>query len=265
MLDFAAKEYVELAHNLALIMASIQERQPDEEMLGRAMNRILGDAEALGLPVTKDQIGIMILEFVEDNPDRTSLDADRYPRIKGGTVDRTRFAHHIESVYSILKSELGSIPIRAIPREKAKYLAQNWLTNTPLFSRFPDVVDEFQRAGRCFAYDENVACVFHLMRVTDFCLRRVAESLPGVTYDARNWQGIGHAITKEMEKTYQSKTDAWKASEPFYAEVLTDIQAIGRGHRNPALHELEKKYDEREARYMLTIIESFANRVAEKL
>jgi hypothetical protein len=52
---------------------------------------------------------------------------------------------------------------------------------------------------------------------------------------------------------------------PFFGEILTDIQAIGRGHRNPVLHELEKKYDEREAQYMLTVIEGFAIRVAGKL
>jgi hypothetical protein len=68
-----------------------------------------------------------------------------------------------------------------------------------------------------------------------------------------------------MEKKYQIKTDDWKKNEPFYAEILTDLQAIGIGHRNPTLHELEKKYEEREAEYMLTVIKDFARRVAEKL
>jgi hypothetical protein len=68
-----------------------------------------------------------------------------------------------------------------------------------------------------------------------------------------------------MEKKYQTKTADWKAREPFYANILTDIQAIGRGHRNSALHDLQKKYDEGVARYMLTVIETFANHVADKL
>ncbi len=70
---------------------------------------------------------------------------------------------------------------------------------------------------------------------------------------------------KRIEQKYQTKTDDWKKKEPFYAEILTGIQAIGRGHRNPALHELEKKYDDREGRYMLTVIERFAQHVTEKL
>ena len=72
-------------------------------------------------------------------------------------------------------------------------------------------------------------------------------------------------ISAEMEKKHQTKTDSWKASEPFYAEILTDIMAIGRGHRNPALHELERTYDERETQYMLTVIEVFASHVAGNL
>ena len=102
------------------------------------------------------------------------------------------------------------------------------------------------------------------MRVTEFYLKKVADSLQ-VPFHANNWCEIGKHITKEMEKKHQVKTDAWKLSEPFYAAILTDIQAISRGHRNPALHELEKKYDEREASYMLTVIEEFALHVASKL
>src|ERR1035441_11071314 len=157
MLDFAAKEYVELAHNLGLIISSVQKRQPDTEMLGKALDRILRDAEALGLSVTRDQIGVMMLEFVEANPKGASLDPSGYFRIKGSTIDLGRFAHHIESVYSILKSELGSIPIKAVPREKAKYLAPKWLTDSLIYTNFPNAWQEFQYAGHCPAYGENTA------------------------------------------------------------------------------------------------------------
>jgi hypothetical protein len=149
-------------------------------------------------------------------------------------------------------------------KEKARYCDPNWLADSILANKYVETVDEFQKAGRCFAYGENTACIFHLMRVTDFYFRRVADSL-NLSYDSRNWQGIGDKITRSMEQKYQNKSDDWRKAEPFYAAILTDIQAIGRGHRNPALHELERTYDEREARYMLTVIEGFATHVAEKL
>ena len=102
------------------------------------------------------------------------------------------------------------------------------------------------------------------MRVADFCFDKVAKSLND-TFNPLTWQEVGQKITKHMEQKYQAKTEDWKQKEPFYAEILTDIQAIGRGHRNKALHDLEKKYEEREAVYMLTVIESFAKHVATNL
>src|SRR5437879_5446787 len=69
------------------------------------------------------------------------------------------------------------------------------VTGSAIYSKFPDTAEEFQKAGRCFAYGENTACVFHLMRVVDFYLREVARSL-NISYDARNWHGIGTTITE---------------------------------------------------------------------
>jgi hypothetical protein len=263
MLEFAANKYVELSHDLGALRATLRKREPDVDVLSNALNRILSDANTLGLRVTRDQIGTMMREFVEYDPTGASLE-DGQLRIKGTALNVDRLCHHIESVYSVLKSELGSISIKAVPRDKDAYIDVKWLTTSIMFQKYPDTVDEFQAAGRCFAYGENTACVFHLMRIVDFYLRKVAESLR-ITYDARNWHGIGEAINRKMEAKYQTKTDEWKHSEPFYAGILVDIQAIGRGHRNPVLHELEKKYDEREALYMLTVVESFGCHVAGNL
>ena len=92
---------------------------------------------------------------------------------------------------------------------------------------------ELEAAGRCHAYGQNTACVFHLMRVVDYGLRLVARSL-GIVYDARSGHGIGKAIEKKMSQEYGEKVKDWKLSELFYAEILTDIQAISHGHRNGA-------------------------------
>jgi hypothetical protein len=151
--------------------------------------------------------------------------------IRGAVLAPDLWRNHTQSIYRTLRAKLGSLLLKAIPKEKARYCKPEWLTDTALFSKYADLVDEFQRAGRCFSYGENTACIFHLMRVKDFCLRKVAESL-GASYDARNWNGIGQKISDNMQQKYQTKRDDWKQKEPFYAEILTDIQAISRGHRS---------------------------------
>ena len=70
-------------------------------------------------------------------------------------------------------------------------------------------------------------------------------------------QKMQEQLQKNMEAKYSAKSADWKIAEPMYAGILTDIQAISRGHRNPVLHELEKQYDETEAHYMLVATEAF--------
>ena len=110
-------------------------------------------------------------------------------------------------------------------------------------------------------YGEPVACVFHLMRVIDAGLCAVADSL-GIVYEVHSWSEIGQKIESKMKEKHKTKTDDWRRSEPFYASILTDIQAISRGHRNPVIHEIEKKYTDAEAYYLLTVTVGFMSHLA---
>jgi hypothetical protein len=99
------------------------------------------------------------------------------------------------------------------------------------------------------------------MRVIDSGLRLVYESL-GDVYDARNWDGIAKKIESEMIKKYQDKTQAWRDQEPMYSDILTDIRSIGRAHRNPALHDLERKYTDSDALYLIEVTKAFMSHLA---
>ena len=99
------------------------------------------------------------------------------------------------------------------------------------------------------------------MRVIDSGLHVVYESL-GEVYDARNWDGIAKKIESEMSKKYHDKTQAWRDKETMYSEVLTDIRSIGRAHRNPALHELDRKYTDGDALYLIEVTKAFMSHLA---
>jgi len=175
-----------------------------------------------------------------------------------------QLASVLEDLHERMQEELEGIWFRTIPQEKHEYANPIWLVDTKIYAKYPAAFAEFGHAGMCFGIGENAASVFHLMRIVDFGLRIVAQSL-GVPYEAHAWQRIGEGLEKRMREKYQTKTDEWKQKEPFYAQILTDIQAIGRGHRNPHLHEIESKYDDRETRYMLTVVEGFIRHLADNL
>ncbi len=215
---------------------------------------------SLGLVVSARETHKLNIEM-----SRAVIDIQRLPKEKQRSEFKkvsTELRSRFDNLSSVIHSELESRVLYAVQVEKEKYCDPHWLQDTPIFTSFPDAFREFQCAGRCYAYDECTAAVFHLMRVIDSGLRLVYESL-GQTYDARNWDGIAKKIEKEMENKYQDKSEDWKKSEPFYSGVLTDIRSIGRAHRNPALHDIERKYSDPEAKYLIDVTIAFMSHLAQ--
>jgi hypothetical protein len=224
-----------------------------------ALSKLQQNVRELGLPVSAQELAKLnasMRNAVSDvqrlPPDRRQAEFDRV-----STEMRLRF----DQVSSVIHSELSQRLLYAVATEKTLYLDSQWLTDTAIFSAFPKAFTEFQRAGCCYAYDECTAAVFHLMRVVDSGLRLVCESL-GEPYNARNWDGIAKKIESEMSKKYQDKTAEWREREPFYSEVLTDIRSIGRAHRNPALHDIERNYSDPDAKYLIEVAKAFMTHLA---
>jgi len=238
MLKYAAAAFYKLSEEFSTLAQTpmLLQKPEIQKQCQLSLNELHDYCEQLELPLSKNQIA-------------TIIDA-----VNGDDIERVRrsFLELQKRVYE----ELEAKACFCLPGNKVRYWNPVWLLDTPIYDKFRSAWEEFQRAGHCYAFGENTACVFHLMRIVDFGLRQVAKSL-GIEYEARNWNGIGNKIQEKMEQKYKTKTADWKKSEPMYAEILTDIQAIGRGHRNPALHELEKKYEERDAQHMLNVVEGF--------
>jgi hypothetical protein len=121
-------------------------------------------------------------------------------------------------------------------------------------------VCEFQKAGECLAFGQDTACAFHLFRIVDAGLKATAKSLHIDSYDG-NWVTVSNKIEAEMKKKYPDKTDDWKATEPFYAGILTDILAISKA-RNRTLHDFKSVYGEDEAQRLFNIVEGFVQHLA---
>src|SRR5580704_9297226 len=166
MLEFAARRYVELSHQLGLLLGTHCKRTPGKDFAD-SVGYLLSETKRLGLRTTQEHIYDWIRELMKENPGRVKLQSDGLVTIHDIELNSDRTCHHIETIYSAMGAELSVILFRAIPKEKNGFCDSEWLRNT-VINKFPETVDEFQKAGRCFAYGENTACVFHLMRVADF-------------------------------------------------------------------------------------------------
>lgn len=250
MLQFAANDFFLLSMNATKFSCLpdfvMRDRKHMEEFV-KTLALVRGHCKAIGMDLSANQ-AVAIMEELREN--------GRAEKIKP----------MVDELIRRISEELDRHQFGYIPSDRQRYVDPKWLWDTDIdcADDTDEVIREFHAAGRCYAFDESTACVFHLMRIVDWCLRKVAASL-SIAYDASNWRGIGKKISDEMEKKYQTKTDEWKKQEPFYAEILTDIQAISRAHRNPALHDIQKNYEPKEALYMLTVVEEFSNHVARNL
>ncbi len=161
-----------------------------------------------------------------------------------------------------IEQELASEWFKYIPRHKASYLNVGRFDIPEIIQFGFDTQAEFVKAGDCYALGMNTATVFHLMRIVDAGLKSAAKSL-GIKYSTDSWNAVGAKIREEMEKKYTDKTADWRKKEPLYSELLTDIGAIGKAHRNPALHDLKVNYSEEEAQYLMTVVEAFIRHLSQ--
>ena len=263
MLRFAAESFWRAAETLADIKNNpASGKSPFASQQWReSLEGMRSNLQALNLTVS-------VKEFVKFN---LWMNAHVQEILVQPTIEQQKKvfqAHEIEvktrlaQLSSVVESELQSRLFLYINSDKVWSSDSEWLTDTRIYPNFPEAHKELQRAGRCFSYGEQTACVFHLMRVIDSGLRLVYASL-GEQYDARNWDGIAKKIESEMEKKYKDKTDDWKKNEPFYASVLTDIRSISRAHRNPALHDIDRKYTDDDAKYLIEVTKAFMTHLAD--
>jgi hypothetical protein len=162
MLEFYAKSYVEISHQLGIALAIVGEKKYDQEEVSRIVGKLLEETNRLGLLVTRDHIAEMLLELVKGNRATSRLSADKQDLHVAGQMTHDRLAHHFETIHSTLKSELGSVVCRVIPRERVKYSDPKWLFDTSIQKSFPASWGEFQSAGKCYAYGEIRLVLFTL-------------------------------------------------------------------------------------------------------
>lgn len=144
-----------------------------------------------------------------------------------------------------------------------RYLDGRWLSFLNPIT-FPSAVRELEAAGRCYAYGEPDASLFHSMRALDFVLRSLAAEV-GVDY-AQNWQNILNAIEARLKAASHSgkKSAADKEREHFYAQLGGEFKFFKDGWRNYAMHAVEH-YSDRDAEQMLTHVDYFVELASKHL
>jgi hypothetical protein len=183
------------------------------------------------------------------------------------TLDEIRI--HLSTLRDIIHDEGHERYIFHIDPRKGEVLFRAPDRWQDVKRQFPSAKPDIASALNCYMFDENTACVFHLMRIAEHGLRALARerrvSIPKRPLEWANWRDIIRAIGQKSEAIANRRAGpARDAALEFYRGSLGEFEAFKDTYRNNVMHS-RKTYDEREADSALFHVREFMTRLASKI
>jgi hypothetical protein len=230
MLPFLAYDFCRASSTLGQVHAQIQSGSlPSSEswsVVAGELGHLERACESLGLESTLAQIRRIKNIF-----------------IKGAEVNYSILARDIIEVQIRLSDELQARTLFLLTPDEARYYSDPHF-HPAVALYFPDAIFDMQEAAKCRALERPTACVFHLMRVTEYGVQAMAK-LIGVTDQRPNWEPVIAKIDNELKQPYDKRN--FKGSAELLANMSTHLHAIKVAWRNRAMH-VEKKHTPEESR-----------------
>ena len=127
-----------------------------------------------------------------------------------------------------------------------------------IIAKFPAALDNIEEASKCIALGRNTACVYHLSGIVQEALESLGRKL-GVPLDPTSdtWNRLIDKIVKAITaKSTAVPKKTWKALEPFYSELVSDIKALKNAWRNPTMH-FRRTYTDEQAEKVYARVQEF--------
>jgi hypothetical protein len=167
----------------------------------------------------------------------------------------------LESLHNIIEGELRSILFLQIRPDFARYYNEPRLFGPDVADRFPSAIQDIEEGGKALACGLGTATVFHMMRTMEAGLKALGRSLQ-IPY-APSWESYLKQIESKISAKHKTKGVRWKKDEPYFKEILGDLQAIKIAWRNPTMH-IVRQYSQDEAEDIFRAVRRFMIRLAER-
>jgi hypothetical protein len=138
-----------------------------------------------------------------------------------------------------------------------KYYLKPKLFGNEVFQAFPAAQKDILDAGTCYATDNDTACVFHCMRVTEYGLRALAKRLR-VSFGKRqhvefaDWGRVIKGLKAQIEEQLKKPRGPKRAEQlRFYSEAADQFAYFNHLWRTEVSH-ARRPYNSAEALNALT-------------
>ncbi len=132
-------------------------------------------------------------------------------------------------------------------------------------SKIAELREDAEEAGNCFALGRYTATVFHLMRIMETMVQKLAEELKVTHKD-------GSPLKAKTEDWYQIELAIARAANAMpkgdlkdkRSGALASLSAVRVGWRNPTMHP-KQTYTDEEARILIDSVKLFVKNVSDLL
>jgi hypothetical protein len=172
-----------------------------------------------------------------------------------------RFQNYTKELQTRFKDEGAAKIAIILPFNKRKfYDPQEPIWGNEVQDKFPSMIEDIVEANQCFAFDRNTACVFHLMRVMEKAVQKLAQKmgLSATSVIDREWQLVINDIRGKLNLLYPKHGDPERIR---YESILGHLETVKIAWRNPTMHP-KATYGEKEAQAVLNAVEIFIEDVA---
>jgi hypothetical protein len=248
------EHYAERWYALACLMGN---------MITAAEKRDPGDPVKEGFVI--DQLGA-IKELCEASNLRVSLYLINnllvYHREMKPSLLYSIFLTELQALKNAIGAELSTFVFFKINDEYAPYFKQKSPFGIEVDTNFSRASLDIEEAAKCLALSRPTASVFHVMRVMEVGLKAIGNELD-IPY-APSWESYISQITAKISEKRPKKSIDWIKDEPFFRDVLGDLQSIKIAWRNPTMH-IVRNYNSDEAEDIFRAARTFMKRLATRL
>ena len=125
-------------------------------------------------------------------------------------------------------------------------------------SRFTNSLPEIEEAMKCLALERGTACVFHLMRVMEFGIKKLGKKLRvDIDVEKETWYQIEQHVNKAIA-AMPSSTSANQKKKQKHASAAAGLGSVRIAWRNDVMHP-KATYTEEEARRIMDHVGGFLN------
>lgn len=170
-----------------------------------------------------------------------------------------RYQNYCKELVTRFKDEGSAKKVIILPSAREKfYDLENPICGKEVQDKFPDMIEDIVEANNCYALDRNTACIFHLMRVMEKAVQKLAMKLGVTLTDKDVWQSVINAIRGQLNVSYPSHSHPERIK---YESILGHLETVKIAWRNPTMHP-KATYGEKEAKAILSAVEIFMEDLA---